>query len=158
MQSVIVLQFMCKHECGVWDFSGRSGGGNSGEQFVHCVIEDMECSCDAGNKLRDFWFGRYFPLLDGCVDFYCELIDSFDTLIWHFRRGWSGCVRLFHWRFENTPLNPQQLLSRVVALLSPFLKALACNCVTLDVREAKSKIIFVKVIFIWWKPTLHLNQ
>ena len=41
------------------------------------MIEDVECSCDAGNKLWDFGFWRYFPLLDGCVDFYRELIDSF---------------------------------------------------------------------------------
>ena len=94
-------------------------------------------SCSGRNKLWDFLFGRYFPLLDGCVDFYCELIDSYDMLIWCFRRWWSGCVRLFHWRFENTPLNHQQPLSRVVALFSPFLKALACKCVTLDCAWSK---------------------
>ena len=47
------------------------------EQLIHCVIKDMECSCDAWNKLWDFGLGRNFSLLDGCVDLHCELINSF---------------------------------------------------------------------------------
>ena len=45
----------------VFEISVGGVDGNSGEQFVHCVINDMECSCDAGNKVWDFGFGRYFP-------------------------------------------------------------------------------------------------
>ena len=47
------------------------------EQFTHCVIKDVECSCDAWNKLWDFGLGWNFSLLDGCVDRHCELINGF---------------------------------------------------------------------------------